>query len=179
MRTSSDSRSRRRVSLLIALGGSVLLSACNPPAAPSPVEIQAAVAGDGAATARMSVAGASDLIWCRWCLPVIDPERIPPNMPGAVSLGVANVGDAPAGTMHVALHLMGADGRRIPLSETDHDAPLPGQTITIRVRFEVPIGTPAGSYRLEAVLDPENRIPERDETNNTWLPGDIVSLIAG
>ena len=172
MSTTLHSRPWRR---LAVLGVAAAVSACGAPVAPTPVTIEVASvsAGGDAGVAVMAVAGRPNFGPCRYC-PEIDPLRIPPNVPVDFPLALANTGDAGAGTVHVSTFLVGADGRRIPAAEADVAAPGPRETVGLRLRLVVPSGTPAGRYTLEAVVDPDNRIAESDETDNTWLVADVT-----
>jgi hypothetical protein len=167
MSTISKSRPWGR---LAVLGVAAAVSACGaPPVAPTPVTLEAAASGNDAGRVVMAVEGKANLTNCRRCVPEIDPQRIPPNVPPDFLLGLANTGDAPAGVVHVSVFLVSAEGRRLSAAEADVAAPRPGETSLLRLRLVVPLGTRAGEYALQSVVDPDNRIPESDETDNTWL----------
>jgi CARDB protein len=174
MRTMTDTRTRRLATVVAVLAGSVALSACGSPVAPTAVETEAATAAVNEA-GKVSKSGThANLLYCRPCPSAIDPVRVPPNVPESVTPEVENNGDAPAPTMHVALALVAANGRRIPVGEADQAAPRPGEHIALRLTLVVPARTPAGSYGLELVLDPDNRIAESDETDNAAIVGIVV-----
>ena len=55
--------------------------------------------------------------------------------------------------------LLGADGRRIPVSDTDHIVPRLGETMHFIVRFVVPSTTPPGTYHVEMALYVDSKEP--------------------
>ena len=171
MSTTSKSRPWGRLAVLAVAAA---VSACSaPPVAPTPVTLEAAAAGADGVVFATGTAGSPNFTRCRYC-PEIDPLRIPPNVPSDFLLGLANTGDGAAGLVHVSVFLVGADGRRLSAAEGDVAAPGPRESVVLRLRLVVPTGTRAGEYALQTVVDPDNRIPESDESDNTWVAADVT-----
>jgi hypothetical protein len=172
MSTISDGRSRWLARMLAVLGGSALLSACSP-ASPSAPEAVAALGGSepgGTVSAQVS-----DLWWCRIreCN-LIDPGEVTGGTDPHVQvfLNIANVGNETPGTVHVAGTLIGADGRRISVSDTDLEAPLPGETVHFIVKFVVPSTTPSGRYHVEMALS-----GEFSGLTKVWVSDDVITVV--
>jgi len=168
MRTISDRGRRRLVSILVALGGSVLLSACSPPASPTPTDsAEAAARGGGeAGTARSSSLGG--IVFCPRCRATVIEES---RGPAKVHIALTNTGDEALDGVAVWSYLLRADGLVLPVSETHHLAPLPGQTIGITVEVAVPFQTPAGAYNILLALSPESRDP-----GETWVSTETITV---
>jgi hypothetical protein len=166
MRTISDSGRRWLASILVAVGGSVLLSACSPPASPTPTDsAEAAARGGGeAAAARSSSVGG--IVFCPRCRATVIEES---RGPAKVYISLTHTGDEPLDGVTVWSYLLRTDGLVIPVSETHHLAPRPGQTIGITVDVEVPSKTPAGTYNILLKLSPESRDPDEIWVSNATL----------
>jgi hypothetical protein len=178
MRTIREPRTRRLALSLGVLGGSVLLAACgSSPVSPTAPAVELAAPGEDGGRASKS-AGTTNFTFCRRCDPIIDPYRVPPNKELSFSLVLGNTGDAAAETVQVAVSLLGADGRRIPLGGAAPRAPRAGESVTLGLRVVVPAATAHGRYQIEAVLDPDNRIAESDETDNIWVSGESLAVVS-
>jgi hypothetical protein len=168
MRTIFDRGRRWLASILVALGGSMLLSACSPPASPTATDsAEAAARGGGEAGAARS-SSVRGIVFCPWCRATVIEES---RGPAKVYVGLTNTGDEALDGVAVWSYLLRADGLVIPVSETHHLAPRPGQTIDITVEVEVPSRTPAGSYSILLKLSPESR--DRDEI---WVSNETITV---
>jgi hypothetical protein len=171
-----NARSRWLAATLTALSASVLLSACGTPVSPTaPLVETAATTHDDGGRAAKSESARANLVWCPRCpLSAIEPPCVPGTKEILCSVGLSNIADAPTGDVRVAVSLLGAGRRPIPLTEMDVAAPRPGETLTLRLRAAIPSGVPTGRYAVELVADPRNEIPETDETDNVWVSSESL-----
>jgi hypothetical protein len=180
MSTIRDFRSRRLALSFAVLSATAFTSGCGTPLSPTAPEVElsaaAAPAADEGGTASKS-GGQANFVLCRYCLSAIDPIRVPPNKLVTFTAYLFNTGDAPAGVVGLSVFLVRADGRRIPVSESELEAPRPGERIPLRLRFVVPSDTPEGRYLLEVVVDADNRVLESDETDNAWLSTESLAVV--
>jgi hypothetical protein len=164
----SDVGSRSVGAAVALLGGSLLLSACGSPVAPTtPGAEEVAAAANEAGRVSKAAFGQPNYLWCRDCPSAIDPVRVPPNKPVAFQAYLANTGDGSAATVRVSLFLVTTEGRMTLVAESDHDSPRPGTRAALDLTFVVPARMPAGRYAIALVADPANRIAESDESDNT------------
>jgi hypothetical protein len=167
MRTNFDRGRRRLASILVTLGGSVLLSACSPPASPTATDsAEAAARGGEAAAARSS--SVKGIVFCPRCRATVIEES---RGPAKVYIGLTNTGREAVEDVAVWSSLLRADGLVVPVSETHHVAPLPGQTIGITVDVEVPSRTPAGNYNIVLKLSPETSDPDE-----IWVSNETIAV---
>ena len=168
MRTIFDRGRRWLASILVALGGSMLLSACSPPASPTAMDsAEAAARGGGeAGTARSSAV--KGIVFCPRCRATVIEES---RGPAKVYISLTNTGDEALDGVAVWSYLLRADGLVVPVSETHHLAPLPGQTIGITVDVEMPSKTPAGTYNIMLALSPESKDPDE-----IWVSNETITV---
>lgn len=154
--------------MLVVLGGSALLSACSPPASPTPTDSARPVElrGGEAGTARSSALGG--IVICPRCRATVIEES---RGPARVYLGLTNTAEEKFDVVAVWTYLLRADGLRVPVSETHHLAPLPGQTIGITVEFEVPYKTPSGTYNVLLQLSPDTNDPDK-----IWISKETITV---
>ena len=169
----SDGKSRWLAGVLAVLGGSVFLSACGTAAPSAPDSVLAADLGTTEAGTVSALSSSTALVYCPRCYLLIDPVRVPGNMPPVTAfLSMLNEGAEPVGNVHVTGTLVEAHGERVRVAEIDQAGPGPRQAVSFRVRFEVPSELPPGPYRVEIVFDPENRtLP-----SYTWVSDQIVTI---
>jgi hypothetical protein len=176
MKAISDGGSRWLAPMLTVLGGSVLLSACSPTSPSEPDVVAAAAVDQGPrGEGTVSAHSASNI---DFCIPasecsLIEPVEITGGTDPRVSLILTNVGLYRMDPVHVTSYLLGADGRRIRVSDTSHVAPLPGETLEIVVRIVVPPTALPGHYRVEVMLDSRS-----GGTHNTWISSQILTVWA-
>jgi len=91
--------------------------------------------------------------------------------PAKVYIGLTNTGDEAPDDVAVWSYLLRTDGLVVPVGETHHLAPRPGQTIGITVDVEVPSGTPAGTYNILLKLSPESRDPDE-----IWVSNETITV---
>lgn len=167
----SDGKSRWLAGVLTVLGGSVFLSACST-AAPTSPDSDPAAAGTPEAGRVSALSSSSALVYCPRCYLLIDPVRVPGNMPVTVFLSMINEGAEAVGNVHVTGTLLGANRERVRVAEVDQAGPGPRQAVSFTIRFEVPSELPPGPCRVEIVFDPENpALP-----GYTWVSDQIVTV---
>jgi hypothetical protein len=108
---------------------------------------------------------------------VIDRPDGEPGMPVDVVARYVNEADGAVEGMAVAFALVRDDGLVAPLGTVDGVGLAPGEAVTTRGNFVIPRETPPGRYRLRATADPENRIPEYSETNNSGLSEAVFEVL--
>jgi CARDB protein len=178
MSTIHDSRSRRLALSFAVLSATAFASACGTPISPTAPEVELAAAAVADEGGKASMSGTRANFWfCRDCPLAMDPPRVPSNKDWTFTAYLANTGDAPAGVVGIDVSLVSAGGRRIPVSESEVAAPRPGERLPVRLHFAVPSDTPEGRYLLEVVVDRANRIAEYDETDNTLLSTESLSVV--
>jgi glucose/arabinose dehydrogenase len=106
----------------------------------------------------------------------------PPLVPGHRTSVVLQVADTGAGTAAGVLSI-GLDASQTGTAST---VDLPtfrkpihlagGRSVRLRLTFTVPRNMPAGTYQLQAILDPANRFAESNEFNNDITDGSTFSV---
>jgi hypothetical protein len=89
---------------------------------------------------------------------------------GVVGVAVTNEGNTVAkGPVQISLAAApaGGAGSFTLATATGRLNLKPGASRTLRVRFKVPAGMPAGTYNLQAVVDTLNAFPDPDRANNS------------
>ena len=109
---------------------------------------------------------------------VIDPQRTDPGMPVDVLARIFDEGDGPADPFRVDYTLVREDGFSVPLGSYEHPAMKPGEASEFRQTFKIPVETPQGRYRVKVVADPENRLQEYSERNNTAVTEGQIEVLA-
>lgn len=108
----------------------------------------------------------------------VSPPTITPGQQTNIVLNIANAGDDEAkGKLEVRFYLSEDD----TLGEGDIDLGISsakgtvaaGESAELTFRSIVPASTPAGTYRLIAVLDPSNKLAENDEENNVIVSDEL------
>lgn len=107
--------------------------------------------------------------------------RVRPGRPLEVRAELLCRGPAPQGPVEIELRAATTP----PVARTDElfgtltvPAMAAGERRVVRLPFPVPAGAPAGSRVLVAFLDPNDAIPEFDETNNAAASSRMVTLNA-
>jgi hypothetical protein len=166
-----DGKSRWLAGVLAVLGGSVFLSGCSTAAPTTPdSELVAALATSEAG--RVATLSSSAIVYCPRCYWLIDPVRVPGNIPVMVFLSMINAGTERVGNVHVTGNLLGARGERVRVAEVDQAGPGPREAVSFKVHFQVPPELPPGPYRVEMVFDPENP----DLPSHTWVSDQILTI---
>ena len=168
-----DGKSRWLAGVLAVLGGSVFLSACGTAAPTAPDSVLAGGPRDVEGRKVSALASSSALVYCPRCYLLIDPVRVPGNMPPVTAfLSMINEGTEVVGNLHVTGYMLGASRERVRVAEVDQAGPGPRQAVSFRVHFQVPSELPPGPYRVEMVFDPENpALP-----SHTWVSDQILTI---
>lgn len=167
-----DGKSRCLVGLLTVLGASVLLSGCSTAAPTAPDSDLTADLGTAEGGGVSALSATAAVVYCPRCYWIIDPVRVPGNIPVSVFLSMTNAGTEATGNVHVTGTLIAADGERVRVAEVDQAGPRPRQSVSFTLRFEVPSELPPGPRRVEMVFDPENRaLP-----SYTWVSDQVITV---
>jgi hypothetical protein len=110
------------------------------------------------------------------------PSPLLVDEPFAVSVTVANRGDAPSSASVVALYINPAGQRRwtpasVLLGQTNLNAVAVGASAVTTVTARLPRSTVPGERMLVAVVDPANAVVEHDDDNNDAQVG-VVDVVA-
>jgi subtilase family serine protease len=94
---------------------------------------------------------------------------------------VKNQGGTPVGSFTIEFHLstngMYGDGDDVAITQIRSLASLAaGASSTATTTMSVPASTPFGAYRVCAMADSGNTMPESDETNNTLCTGTTIQV---
>jgi hypothetical protein len=89
------------------------------------------------------------------------------GMPADILYRMRNEGDGLFEAVTVQIFIVGEDGRRVLVSTTQQRGLAPGEQRRVIETIVIPRETAPGSYQVLIVADPDNRIAEYSETNNT------------
>ena len=106
------------------------------------------------------------------------------GMNASVSYTLRNQGGQVASSFNVAFALVPVSAAGVP---TGADIPIgdgrtgvtlaPGATLSLVNVLAIPDVTTSGHYRIRIIADPDDRVPEADETNNTLLTAGTLSAV--